>query len=138
MYCLFGEVSVSKEQIIFTTARLCQTSRLSHTHKRMRCNCNQHRTRLKKDILSTHIEGCFNLEEVKSFLRGREEKKKTIYMQIKRYHLNLFMPVLSAELHSHKGIRLLLQRFSSSLLSIFYLERQPHVHLIGSRSVSQL
>lgn len=36
-----------------------------------------------------------------SIQRRQQKKKKTIYMQIKPYHLNLFMPLSPAKLHSY-------------------------------------
>lgn len=60
-------------------------------------------------------------------------------MQIKPYHLNPCMPLSSAKLHSYAP-RLsitvsVVQLFTSQH---FLLQRQAHVHLIGSHSVSRL
>lgn len=41
-------------------------------------------------------------------------------------------------IHMHKGIQLLQLWLNFSHTSIFYLERQAHVHLIGSHSVPRL
>ena len=57
------------------------------------------------------------------------KSKHIFYISVCHFHLQNCI-------HLHKGFQLLYLCLSFSRLSIFYLERQAHVHLIGSHSLS--
>lgn len=69
---------------------------------------------------------------------GGKKRMKTIYMQIKPYHLYLFMPFRMQNCINMQTKAFNYCSCGFSHPNIFYLERQAHVHLIGSHSVPRL